>query len=535
MIEEDRARPWFRLRRGGRVRGIAIAGLVALGFACSAEDERGEVRPSDEAVDAPSASRDATPASDDAADAARRRARDPRPSLVLVVLDTVRADAVSAYGEVVGTTPVVDDLAREGLRYSHAYAAAPWTVSSHASLFTGLRVDEHGVGLDGRVVAPEELEMLAEDLRQAGYQTAGFSANASIHRRFGFAQGFDRFEAPDFVARVQAAQSGSPLPPFGLLERVRDWTNEVDPTKPYFLFVNLFDAHDPYEVRAVNPWIPDGVPRSELEYVRSHYSVPDALCDAVPTDDHVALLRGLYFGDVAAADAKLGEIVQMLDERNLGAPRILVVTSDHGEHLGENRLMGHRFSVRNVALHVPLVVHGLPGAAPGVVRQPVELRALHASMLCWALGRACATSLPTSRPDPPRESDEPIFGIYSDSVTRVPGFLLESLGIAPEDEPPMLARAACGPDEPVFGEMVTMIRYPYKITWFSNHAPVLHDLRWDLSERSDQMERQPERAAALEQELEAFVATRIIDRPETAVPEPSEEVVRTLKSLGYVE
>ncbi|HJQ84150.1 MAG TPA: sulfatase-like hydrolase/transferase [Candidatus Binatia bacterium] len=102
------------------------------------------------------------------------RAASERPSVLLVVFDTLRADAVSAYGAVAGTTPNVDALAATGLRYTRAHAPAPWTMPSHVTLFTGLGVEHHHVGMSERITAPAELVMLAERLRDAGYDTAGF-------------------------------------------------------------------------------------------------------------------------------------------------------------------------------------------------------------------------------------------------------------------------------------------------------------------------------------------------------------------------
>ncbi len=118
-----------------------------------------------------------------------------QPSLVLVVLDTVRVDAVSAYGRVAGTTPALDRLAAEGVLYERAYAQAPWTLPSHATLFTGLPPEDHGVS-SRRLVASEELVMLAERLRDAGYETMGSSENPWIHPLTRMTQGFDHFVAP---------------------------------------------------------------------------------------------------------------------------------------------------------------------------------------------------------------------------------------------------------------------------------------------------------------------------------------------------
>jgi len=480
---------------------------------------------------------EATARSTNKSTTAAERARDSRPSVILVVLDTLRADAVSAYGEVEGTTPEIDRLAEQGVRYARAFAPAPWTAASHASLFTGLRVDEHGVGLDGVVVTPESMQMMAEDFQEAGYVTAGLAANAMLHDDFGFSQGFDLYGAPSLVANVKMVKSGQTPPPFGLLDRLTSWNRERDHSRPYFLFVNLFEAHDPYEVRDVNPWIPEDVPRSELDYVQSAYTVSEALCDSLPTARHLELLHGLYLGDVAAADAKLAEVLRIMGARDEASPPIVVVTSDHGEHLGENRLMGHRFSVRHAALRIPLVVTGLPDLRPAVIERPVELRDLHASLRCWALGDACEGALPleSGSSELAEAESRPIFSLYSDSVTSVPDFVREGLGIAKEDEPPMLARDGCQPNDPVYGEMVSLIRYPYKMTWFSDHEPVLHDLSWDPVEQSDQLERQPERAAKLREELDAFVEANVTNRESAGPSELTEEALRTLESLGYVE
>lgn len=264
--------------------------------------------------------------------------------------------------------------------------------------------------------------------------------------------------------------------------------------------------------------------------------VARSLCDALPTKKHLALFRGLYLGDVAAADAKLGEILRILEDGEEAIPKIIVATSDHGEHLGENRLMGHRFSVRNVALHIPLIVAGVPGLQPKIIEEQVELRSIHSSLLCWALGHSCPAGLPLAgRPvSELRSTPDPIFSIYSDTVVGLPKWVLERYEMTREEELPSQARSKCHDEDRVFGEMVSMIRYPMKIIWFSENDFVLHDLRWDAAERADQMQRQPELAASLRAELETFVRRHVLSREKLDVPEISEEALRTLEILGYI-
>ena len=189
-----------------------------------------------------------------------------------------------------------------------------------------------------------------------------------------------------------------------------------------------------------------------------------------------------------------------------------------------------------MALHIPLIVTGLPDRQPGVIEQAVELRSVRASLLCWALGSACGEALPqetSSRVG--GDAAESIFSIYSDSVLGMPDWVREHFKIEEDEELPSQARANCSAQDPVFGEMVSMIRFPMKITWFSNHEPVLHDLRWDQAERSDQTKNQPDLAATLRREVEAFVRRNLDGRAREDLPELSEEAARRLRQLGYIE
>ena len=180
--------------------------------------------------------------------------RAPRPpSILLVVLDRVRADAGGVYGGPAGATPTLDALARDGLVYENAFAPSPWTIPSHTSLFTGLGPEDHGVGLHGRMVLPETAETLAERLASAGYATASFAENALLAPSFGMHQGFD------FGA---ARPAGMPLDEFDLVQRSREWLAQ-DLDAPLFLFVNFFGAHAPYEIRADNAFVPAGLGYTE--------------------------------------------------------------------------------------------------------------------------------------------------------------------------------------------------------------------------------------------------------------------------------
>ena len=458
---------------------------------------------------------------------------DQRPTIILVVLDTTRADSVSAYGEVEGTTPNVDALASTGTRFEYAYAPSPWTVSSHASLFSGLRVDEHGVGLDGIYRAPDEIPMLAEGLRAAGYETAGFAENPLVSSEFGLAQGFDHYEVPKLADSVKNAISGDlTYEWFDLPRRVAAWQKTRDPSKPAFVFVNIMEAHDPYIVRPTNPWVPSETSRQELDAVVKRHPIANAICRRTPSRADTELLSGLYLGNVHSADAKLGQVLAALESNSAGEPRITIVTSDHGEHLGEHDLMGHRFSTRTPALHIPLVVNGAPDLAVGRVSAAVELRSLYASILCWGGLEECETSIAQGSQG---QSEDPIFSIWSDRSIEFVEPIRRELGISEDASIVDPSREGCQADDPVFGELVSLIRFPYKVQWSGGQVQGLFDLSWDPLEKSNQLSAAKGRASPLVAELEAFVAENVLNRLEVRPTDLSKDALRTLKALGYVE
>ena len=458
---------------------------------------------------------------------------DPRPTIILAVLDTTRADAISAYGQVEGTTPTVDALAATGTRFEHAYAPSPWTVSSHASMFSGLRVDEHGVGLDGVYRVSEDVLMLAEALQEEGYETAGFAENSLVSPEFGFEQGFDHYEVTNMRDVVQADIAGdASMKFFALSDRIAAWNRTRDVSKPAFVFVNIMDAHDPYSVRSVNPWVPGDAPRDELKAVVARHPIPNAICRKLPSRRDTELLAGLYLGDVNAADAKLGRVLAALGTGSTKEPRITVVTADHGEHLGEHKLMGHRFSARTPALRIPLVVNGAPDLPPGAIANAVELRSLRASILCWAGGGECDGSIAKTSA---AQAPQAIYSIWSDRSTELPDPVRRQLGL-PEDVPGTdQSRQGCGPEDPVHGALVSLIRFPHKLHWGDGEVQGFFDLSWDPLEKSNQLPRRTEQAAALVEELESFVDRRVLNRAAAEPTDLSEEAVRALKALGYVE
>jgi arylsulfatase A-like enzyme len=460
---------------------------------------------------------------------------DPRPSILLVAVDTLRADAVSAYGAIEGTTPAFDALASEGLLYERAYAPSPWTLPSHASLLTGLGPGRHGVGIAGRMGLRAELATLADRLADAGYQTAGFSENPLISDLFGFERGFERFAArtiEDAMNEENDPGSGR----FDVVDAVTAFAATRDRERPFFVFVNLFDPHTPYRVREENRFVDPAVSVGDSWTPDDLKNVAYHICDRVPSAEDLKILHGLYLGDVAEMDAKLGRIEAIARGAAGEGPLIVVATADHGEHFGEHRLLSHEFSVRAPVLQIPLVVRGVPDAPAGGIDLPVTLEDVAASVLDWA-----GVEIPpefSGRPIPirdsvPDRSAVDLVAVYSDATSEGSGDGEEQLSFSEEAQ--NRKRSKCWSRDPVYGDMVALTRWPFKLIWFENYPAELYDLSWDPSERSDLAELRPEVSGPLIEEARRLAKKLGLANPDGKVETPSDAELEALKGLGYVE
>jgi arylsulfatase A-like enzyme len=289
-----------------------------------------------------------------------------RPDVVLVVVDTLRADRLGAWGNRRGLTPFLDELAGRAHVFTRAYAQAPWTNPSVASLFTSRYQSQHGITEFLSVLAADE-QTLAEALGEAGWATGGFSANGLLSRRAGFDQGFDAYRsflqlggAEDRLLRP--AKRADEITAEGMR-----WLDEVRasrPDVPVFLYLHYMEPHTPY-----------APPPALLERVRGPGAPLDlgALNRAVVlanlTAPAPAVLRDIqdaYDAEVLAIDEGLRALAAALDARGLLETSLLVVTADHGEEFQEHGGMGHGRTLYDEVLHVPLVIR-TPGQGRGVV------------------------------------------------------------------------------------------------------------------------------------------------------------------------
>ena len=247
--------------------------------------------------------------------------------MVLITLDTTRADHLGCYGNANARTPALDAVARRGILFAQAATPVPLTLPAHCTIMTGLYPTFHGVRLNGNTALGQDHTTIAEALSRQGYDTAAFIAAFVLDGRWGLNQGFrlydDQFDLRKFkhldLAGVQRRGDQVMDAALAWLEGRKD--------RPFFTWIHLYDAHSPYEP-----------PEPLLSEFRGRG------------------LAGLYDGEIAFADQQVGRFVSWLQNAGLDQKTILVIAGDHGESLGSHGEGTHGYFVYDSVLHVPLIV-----------------------------------------------------------------------------------------------------------------------------------------------------------------------------------
>lgn len=259
----------------------------------------------------------------------------PGTNLLLITLDTTRADRLGAYGYSAGSTPHLDALARVGVTFEEAHSSAPMTLPAHATMFTGLLPPEHGARVNGVHKLAEGVPTLAEWLGEAGYRNGAFVAAFVLDERFGLGRGFDHYDDDLSAAYEQEMPEG--LSSYRAGETVVDaalaWLDEGQ--GPFFAWVHLYDAHF--------PWHAHGASGEEGEGASE---------------------TGTYDGELSYVDAQVGRLLDYLDQRGLRASTLVMAVADHGEGLGDHQEVEHAYLLNHEVLHVPWIVAG-PGVKAG--------------------------------------------------------------------------------------------------------------------------------------------------------------------------
>ncbi len=445
-----------------------------------------------------------------------------RPNVVLIVIDTARADRFSFDGYARQTSPAIAGLAAEGAVYERAYTPAPWTAPAHASLFTGLFPSTHGTD-SGHLWLDDEWVTLAESLRDAGYRTVGYTGNPWVGTTYNFQQGFETYEEIWRSVPKGAADAGS-----GLINlRIDRWLawrdgNAEARRRPFFLFVNYLEPHLPYNPpepergRFLSPPI-DAQAVDRLSRLKHPEEMTYILGVTSLGPDDLRILSDLYDGEIAYADRRVGEVVALLRRHRLLDRTVVAITSDHGEEIGEHHFLDHKMNVYEPLLRIPMVLRYPPAVKGGQrIRSPVMLQDLHPTLLGLAgvrppegpAGAAARESRPLpgvrglSGP-PPRDAGSSGAG-PGEGVASPEPLIAEFARPVPFLE--VMREAAPGRDLSSWDRALVAFRQgDEKLHWSSDGRHRLFDLARDPGEEHDLAGSEPDRVQELARRVEAWL------------------------------
>lgn len=390
----------------------------------------------------------------------------PAPPIVLISVDTLRSDRLPAYGYEDGETPAIDRLRSDSILFKYAYSPSPLTLPAHASMLSGLLPPEHGVRDNvGYRYDAATVPHLPAILRRRGYDTAATVSSFVLRGISGLGEDFDLYDdqiaAAGLAEDVGSAQRSGDL----TLERAREWLRSRDPSseRPFFLFFHLYEPHTPYD----------------------------------PPEPWASRHRSAYDGEVAAADAYVGGLLDELERLGHYDPALIVFTSDHGESLGEHDYLEHGPFLYREAIQVPLLIK-LPGGRRGgeTVTAPAQLTDLTPTVLDL-LG-------------------EPI-------PKEIGGASLLTLGAEPRR---LFAETVYPRLHFGWSDLASIIEYPHH--YIHGPDPELYDLATDPGELNNLLSERRSIATKLRRELDRY------DRSLEAPGEEDLETTRRLAALGYV-
>jgi arylsulfatase A-like enzyme/Tfp pilus assembly protein PilF len=400
-------------------------------------------------------------------------------NVIVISLDTTRADHLECYGNTAIRTPNLNAMAENGVLFANAFTPSPSTLPGHSSIFTGLYPYHHGARANGTFKLDPSHTTLAEILKQQGYNTCGAIGAYVLDSRFGIGQGFDQF--------YDDLSKGKKWAPHMFRERPAEYTNEVifewleehapkadgnEPDSPFFMWIHYFDAHAPY---------------MPAEPFRSQYA------------------KNLYDGEIAYVDANIGNLLAKLDGLGVRDNTLIVVAGDHGEGLGEHGEQTHSLLTYDATLHTPLIFHS-PKLLPNghVIRKQV----------CNV--DIAPTILDLLGVDSDRQFDG--VSLARDSQTWHKGIYFETI-----------ATAVLHGWAPLFGVRHDDLKYIHAPT------PEIYDLKDDPRELVNLFTQRTEQAVALSKELDDHIG----DDPfrqnapvQLTAMDPA--VAKSLKALGYV-
>jgi arylsulfatase A-like enzyme len=419
--------------------------------------------------------------------------------VVIIVLDTTRADHLSIYGHNRPVSPNLEKFARDSVVYERAWSTASWTLPAHASLLTGQYPTAHGAHMtpltddDSNGKNPAHLResatTLAELLVEREYRTAAFAGAGWLSPEFGLLQGYE----------VRDAENNRTLPGVAISNRALAWMKKLGEDEPMHLLLNYFDAHWPYDPKS---------PYDKFAKGKEHIRTPtlgDMFNGIDPTPEQIAKMRDLYDGEILYMDQHVGRVLDALRENGRYDDAMIVIIADHGEMFGEHGVSGHGAWLWEELTRIPLIVH-YPGGRDGGTRNDSMVSTV--DVLSW-IGAELDMPLPAD-----------IDGMPAGE---------RSLVLAQEFPNGIFLKIA---GDKISKSLVAGVQWPWKLITDSKGRNQLFRLEDDPSETN-----------AVDDEATIEILRQSIDATESALVIPvldktrtmSPEAEQQLRELGYLE
>lgn len=296
-----------------------------------------------------------------------------QPNILLIILDTMRPDHLGCYGYSKQTSPHIDKVASEGVIFKNTFSTSPWTLPSHGSIMTGTYVSRHCID-KGSETIDKSLLTLAEYLNRNDYQTVGLSSNIWISETTGMNRGFERFKYvnelpfqrtlnPNIVQKVvkeiywrylfKRYDYGARKVNTLICNFINDqWNHD----KPFFIFVNYLETHLQYKPpKKFRRMFIEKYEESLIKKINQDANKYNAgLCEM--SEEDFKILQRLYDAEIKYVDSRIGEVLEFLEKEKILDNTLIIITSDHGENLGEHGLMDHQFSLHDTVIRIPLII-----------------------------------------------------------------------------------------------------------------------------------------------------------------------------------
>ena len=403
------------------------------------------------------------------------------PNLLLITIDTLRADHLSCNGAQNVATPNLDRLAADGVNFTRARSPVPLTLPSHASILTGNYPPTHGIRDNASSRLADSQRTLTEALQASGYETAAFLGSFVLDRRFGLAQGFETYDdqvakAPEMLENLEAERNAG-----AVLDAFESWLSARSGDSPFFAWLHFYDPHAPY--------LP-----------------PEPFANRFQGDP--------YAGEVAYVDQMVGRVLATLEDRDMLREMVVGIVGDHGEGLGEHGERTHSLLIYNSTLHVPMILFA-PGQIEAGSRVESLVRTIDLAPTLLELvghqqefgeGQSLVPLIGKGGEDSESREADLIHAAYSESLYAQRNLGWSSvLGLETGTH-----RLILGPD------------------------PELYDLLVDPEEQHDLAEARPELIEELNLLFDQMALEPVGERGESKIPAMDPEIVEQLRSLGYL-